>query len=158
MRAIFMGALCALLFASPSSAADGAPAEAPTAWASMKRWLETMKKGLMTSAVEQNYQRRRGVVAVAAVRGEGQGLDDPGKPYWKGTTASKEEKQAGKERAELGAAVELALTGKRQQALQALSEFESAHPDSALSASAREARERLRAAESEPPALAVEAA
>ncbi len=113
----------------------------------IRKWFENFKQGLMGSAVESQYQRRRGVAAVAAVRGARQNVDDKNKPYWKGSAGSKQSAQLKKERAELAAAVDLALAGKTEEAMAAFDAFETAHPKSSLLPDVRQAREKLKALE-----------
>ncbi|MBI4425318.1 MAG: hypothetical protein HY554_16430 [Elusimicrobia bacterium] len=149
--------LC-LLFLLLGAAAVPGSAEKPAggAWADVKRWLENLKQGLASSSVQSQQRKVRGVVAVAAVRGNRQSVEDPASPYWKDTAASREARAARREREELGRAVDLALAGKGAEALQALDAFEAAHPQSALLAECRQARERLAALPAPEPAPVVE--
>jgi len=105
-------------------------------------WFANWKKGLMSSAVDLMRQKRS-LTSVAAVRGAGQKVDDPSKPYLRGTPAQKAERRARKEREELAAAVDLVLGGDPAAGAKALDAFEAAHPDSAFLGDVKAARERL---------------
>lgn len=136
----------AAMLAATCLAEDAAPVPATSAWTEMKKWLRDLRTAISESAVRRHQRQMRGALAVAAVRGSRQTLDDPSKPYWKGTAASKQEREERRERAELSLALNLALEGKNEEAAAALDEFESAHPKSALLEDCRQARERLKAA------------
>jgi len=114
------------------------PAAAPMSTA--RRWFENLKLGLSSSSVELRRQKRS-VSAVAAVRGAAQGIEDPDKPYFRGTAASKAQARDSAERAELSAAVDLALAGKPEEAKKAFAAFAAKHPGSALAAEAKQAVE-----------------
>lgn len=159
-RAILMAVLAAPLparGAEPASEPEkpAAEAPAPSAAENLMEWLRNWKQGLERSAVERRYRRVR-TTAVAAVRGSDQRAEDPAKPYWKSPWARKKEARRRKEREELMAAVDLALSGDREGALKSLDEFEKNHPKSDLLPEVREARERIGALE--PPAPAPEPA
>ncbi|MBI4346097.1 MAG: hypothetical protein HY553_04540 [Elusimicrobia bacterium] len=139
--------IAAMLVAAPCLAEDAPPAPARSAWADVKKWLGELRTAISESAVTRHQKQKRGALAVAAVRGHKQLLDDPAKPYWKGTAATKQEREERRERAELAAALDLALEGKNEAATAALDAFEAAHPNSALLADCRQAREKLKAAE-----------
>lgn len=149
-------ALLVLLWGSPAGAADQEPigpiADPPkaSALAELGKWFTQFKKALADSSVRQQQRRMRGAVAVAAVRGSGQGLEDPGKPYWKGTAESTQERESRRERAELAKAADLALGGHAGEALKALDAFEAKHPNSALLEDCRQAREKLKVLPPEP--------
>lgn len=134
--------LTGLAWADETPPKPSAPAPAGK-WGTVKTWFEHWKEGLKGSAVEKHYKRRR-LSAVAAVRGAEQKLDDPGKPYIKGTASSKETKKLRKERAELAEAVELVLAGKVEEGSKRLDAFEAGHPNSPLLEDVRQAREMLK--------------
>lgn len=121
-------------------------ASAKSLWSDASKWLGGLKTALAESAVRRHQRQHRRAAAVAAVRGNEQLLEDPSKPYWKGSSASRKERAERQERAELTKAVELALDGKADEALKALDAFESARPKSALLDDCRQAREKIKAA------------
>jgi hypothetical protein len=117
---------------------------------SLTSWFTHWKQALERSAVESRYRRGMRTTAVAAVRGAGQGGEDPELPYWKGTWSDKKMAQRLKEREELAQAVELILGGKAAEGAAALAAFEKKHPKSSLLADVHEAQAKL--AEMNPPA------
>jgi len=125
-----------------------ASSSSPT-WDSVKIWFQHWKDGLASSAVEGEYQQRS-LTAVAAVRGDEQKLDDPNKPYIKGTLSEKQTKMLKKERVELGQAVDLILAGKINEGSKKLDEFEAKHPKSLLLGDVQKAREKLKALNTAP--------
>ena len=135
--------LIATLLFTPQARADDAP-KPQSAVSDARRWLQNLREGLAESAVKkQRRHHMAGVGAAAAVRGAPQKQEDPDKPYWKGSASSKEDKQVRKESAELKKAVDLALSGKREEAGKLFDAFEAAHPKSILLGDCREARKRL---------------
>jgi TolA-binding protein len=116
-------------------------------WDSLRTYFKHLKQGLMESSVEGVYQKR-GLVAVAAVRGAGQGDErsDPGKPGMKNPAKEKKIKVRKAEARELEKAVDLAVEGKYDEALAAMEKFEKAHPKSALLSDAKEAKGKVREA------------
>lgn len=138
--------LLALILSAAPARAEEAAAPAKLWWSDVSKWLGDLKAALADSAVRRHQRQFRGAVAVAAVRGDRQSLEDPDKPYWKGTAASKQERAERQERGELAKAVELAIAGKAEDALKALDAFETAHPDSVVLADCRQAREKIKAA------------
>jgi hypothetical protein len=155
-------ALFALLFAvavpRPVAAEDGKSAS--KAVRSIRTWFKHWGQALRRSAVESRYRKMR-TTSVAAVRGSGQGGEDPARPYWKGTWSEKKEKERIVERKELEAAVELALAGDLEGAGKNLDAFEKAHPKSYLLPDVKQAREQLEALKKEtapPPETAAPAA
>src|SRR5579863_5194375 len=87
------------------------PVDQPSTMDTLKLWFQHWKEGLAGSAVEGQFQQKS-LTAVAAVRGDEQTLDDPNKPYIKGKLGDKQAKMLRAERAELGKAVDLILSGK----------------------------------------------
>lgn len=145
--------LAVLLCAGPARAEEPTGPPPRSALADVSRWFDNLKKVLADSAVRHHQRRMRGSMAVAAVRGAGQSLEDPSKPYWKGTAESKLDREARQERAELSHAADLVLAGKDEEAIKALEAFEAAHPASSLLTDCRQAREKLKS-----PAPAAESA
>jgi len=126
--------------------AVGAHAEG-SKWDSLKTYFKHLKEGLMESSVEGFYQKR-GVVAVAAVRGANQSDEksDLSKPAMKDPAREKKIKVRKVEAREFEKAVDLAVGGKFDEAGVALEAFEKAHPKSSLLDDVREARENVREA------------
>ncbi|MBI5203161.1 MAG: hypothetical protein HY925_16340 [Elusimicrobia bacterium] len=140
--------LAAILAAAPVRAEEAAT-PAKSVWGEVSKWLKELKSSLSDSAVRKQHRQVKSAIAVAAVRGAEQTLEDPDKPYWKGTAASKQEREERQERAELAAAVELAMNGDAAGSLKALDAFESAHPSSGLLGDLRQTREKIKAASPE---------
>jgi TolA-binding protein len=126
--------------------AVGAHAEG-SKWDSLKTYFKHLKQGLMESSVEGVYQKR-GLVAVAAVRGAKQGDEksDPSKPGMKDPVKEKRVKVRKAEAREFEKAVDLAVAGKYDEALAALGRFEKAHPKSTLLADVKEAKGKVKEA------------
>ncbi|MBI4386263.1 MAG: hypothetical protein HY551_02675 [Elusimicrobia bacterium] len=147
----------------PAATSVAAPAETPAAmsvdmpaaasaepkaaqgaqWGSFRSWLRNLKEGLSKSAVERHYQRRN-VVAVAAVRGAGQKSEDINKPYVKDPVKYKAAQRLRREKAEFAEAVDLLLSGKMEEGVKRLEEFEAKNPKSSLLPDVRETRGKAR--------------
>jgi hypothetical protein len=126
--------------------ATGAHAEA-SKWDSLKTYFKHLKQGLMESSVEGVYQKR-GVVAVAAVRGANQGDEksDLSKPTMKDPIKEKKIKVRKAEAKEFEKAADLAVAGKYEESAAALEAFEKAHPKSTLLGDVKEAKGKVREA------------
>ncbi len=129
----------------PLSVAPAKAADSVSTFESLKTWFQHWKDGLASSAVEGQYQQKS-LTAVAAVRGGNQERDyeNPDKPYIKGRLEDMHARQLKKERAELGQAVELILSGKTDEGAKKLDDFETKHPKSTLLADVQLAREKLK--------------
>ena len=144
--------LIAALLLTPQARAEDAAAKPQSAVSDARKWLEHLREGLAESAVKKQRRRMSGVAAVAAVRGAEQKQEDPNKPYFKGGSSAKEDKQVKAESAELKKAVDAALAGRRDEAGKLLDAFEAAHPKSALAGDCREAKKRLATLPADAPA------
>ncbi|HBA60250.1 MAG TPA: hypothetical protein DCZ92_05445 [Elusimicrobia bacterium] len=113
-----------------------------------KGWYETFLKGLK-SKVGKNLMSKRQVSAVAAVRGTKQG-GDARALYWKGGVSDAAAKKLDGERAQLADAIQPAADGDAAGARAALEKFIKTNPDSVLLPEAKEALEKLPAAEAQP--------
>ncbi|MBI5241126.1 MAG: hypothetical protein HY926_11690 [Elusimicrobia bacterium] len=129
--------------------AAGAHAEG-SKWDSLKTYFKHLKQGLMESSVEGVYQKR-GVVAVAAVRGAAQGDEksDLSKPGMKDPAKERKIKVRKAEAREFEKAVDLAVAGKYDEALAALEAFGKAHPKSTLLGDVKEAKGKVKEAQAE---------
>ncbi|MBI3547890.1 MAG: hypothetical protein HY078_02440 [Elusimicrobia bacterium] len=162
MRKLLLAAVIGL-GASGARAAD-AVKPAPDAkkaanWESLKSWFVHFKQGLESTGAERAYQRKNvSITAVAAVRGGGQKLDDPNKPYIRGKLDSKQDAAQKKERAELDAAIGLVLAGKPDDGLSKLDEFIAAHPKSVYADDAKTAVEKVKQLKAEQPPASASAA
>ena len=132
LAAVVLGVMLAPAARCESSALD-----------SLKTWFQHWKEGLAGSAVEGQYQQKS-LTNVAAVRGKNQKADDPNQPYIKGTLDQAQEKKLRKERAELGQAVDLILSGKFDEGGKKLDAFEEKHQNSPLLRDVHQAREKLK--------------
>ena len=145
---IILAAVALGVMVAPAAHCEGSALD------SLKTWFQHWKEGLAGSAVEGNYQQKS-LTNVAAVRGKKQKADDPNQPYIKGTLSEKQEKNLRKERAELGQAVDLILSGKLDEGGKKLDAFEEKHQKSPLLRDVHQAREKLKeltAGSSEKPA------
>ena len=97
--------------------------------------------------VEGGYQKR-GLVAVAAVRGANQGDEksDLSKPAMKDPARERKIRVRKAEAREFEKAADLAVAGKYGEALAALEAFEKAHPKSTLLADVKEAKGKVQEA------------
>ncbi len=129
--------------------AVGAHAEG-SKWDSLRTYFKHLKQGLMESSVEGVYQKR-GLVAVAAVRGAGQADEksDPAKPGMKNPAKEKKIKVRKAEAREFEKAADLAVAGKFDESLAALEAFEKAHPKSSLLSDVKDAKEKVKEAQAE---------
>ena len=116
-------------------------------WDSLKTYFKHLKQGLMESSVEGVYQKR-GLVAVAAVRGAKQGDEksDLSKPGMKDPVKEKKIKVRKAEAREFEKAADLAMAGKYEEAAAALEAFEKAHPKSVLLGDVKEAKGKVKEA------------
>jgi chemotaxis response regulator CheB len=123
---ITIAALSALLLAGPVLAADAKPAPSPRE--SMMTFFRHLKDSLAQSAVQGERKRNR----VGSVAGADQSspLADPNEPVLKGDARSRKDKAAMAEDAEFAKAVDLVLTGKSDEGVQALEAFKNKHPKS----------------------------
>jgi len=126
--------------------AVGARAEGAK-WDSLNMYFKHLKQGLMESSVEGGYQKR-GLVAVAAVRGANQGDEksDLSKPAMKDPARERKIRVRKAEAREFEKAADLAVAGKYGEALAALEAFEKAHPKSTLLADVKEAKGKVQEA------------
>ena len=116
-------------------------------WDSLKTYFKHLKQGLMESSVEGVYQKR-GLVAVAAVRGAKQGDEksDLSKPSMKDPVKEKKIKVRKAEAREFEKAADLAVGGKYEESMAALEAFEKAHPKSTLLEDVKEAKGKVKEA------------
>jgi hypothetical protein len=116
-------------------------------WDFLKTYFKHLKQGLMDSSVEGVYQKR-GVVAVAAVRGANQGDDksDLSRPSMKDPIQEKKIKVRKAEAREFEKAADLAVAGKYEEASAALEAFEKAHPKSTLLEDVKDAKSKVKEA------------
>lgn len=119
-------------------------------------WYATFLKGLR-SKVHKNVQSRNRATAVAAVRGAKQG-GDPRALYWKGGVSDAAAKKLDSERKQLADAVQLVVDGDNAAGRTALEKFIKDNPDSIFLSDAKEALEKLPAAQTAPPAETVKPA
>ncbi len=147
-------ALAALLLAGPVLAAE-APAPAPTSRESILTFFRHLRDALSQTAV--NAQRKPSRFgSVAAVRGADQSssLSDPDKTTLKGDAASRRERRALAEDAEMKKGVDLILAGKLDDGIKALEAFKTGHPKSRRLAKVDEALAQAQALKGEAPAAA----
>lgn len=142
-RNIALAALLAVL-AVPGLRAEDKP---QGKWESLKVYFQHLKQGLSESSLDGMYQKR-GLVAVAAVRGADQKDErtDLAKPQMKDPAREKKIKVRKAESREFEAAVELAVSEKFPEAVAALEAFEKAHPKSPMLADVRDARAKAQEA------------
>lgn len=115
-----------------------------------KSWYSNTLKGLRAK-VERKLESRNRVSAVAAVRGSKQGSDAKAL-YWKGGVSEAARKKLDEERKQLTDALQLVLDGDLPQGKAAIEKFIKDNPDSVYLAEAKEALEKLPAAEAKPAA------
>lgn len=126
-------------------AAGLAHAEANKDW---RGWYNDMLKGLKTK-VQSRLQSKVRVSAVAAVRGAKQG-GDANALYWKGGVSDKARKRLAEEKQLLTGAVELVVGGDIEGGRAALNKFIKSNPESFFLQDAKDALEKLPAAEAGP--------
>lgn len=132
-----------LLLAAAILAAGPGVAQESSRLESLKTWFKHLRQGLMESSVDSYNKSRKGVTAVAAVRGAKQASANPDKPDW--STGNRSKKAAvKKERQELASAAEHIVLGKFAEGRAALDAFDRDHPSSKLAPEAATMRAKLR--------------
>ena len=113
-----------------------------------KSWFDTLLKGLKTN-VQKKLESKNRVSAVAAVRGAKQG-GDARALYWKGGVSDEASKKLDAERKQFADAVQLVADGNVPAGRAALEKFTKDNPDSVFLPDARDALDKLPAAEAKP--------
>ena len=143
MNRIICAVLAAALAAPALFAADApkpAPPQQDAGWLS---YFQTTLKGLKSTTARKLGSQNARVSAVAAVRGNKTGEEQPSDPYWKGSVSDKAVKQQESERKEFSAAVEMVLDGKPVDGASALMKFGQEHPKSVYLPDIKEALGKL---------------
>ena len=116
-----------------------------------KGWFETTIKGLKSKIARRYQASSVGAASVAAVRGADMKENTKDKVYWKGTQSDKRDKKLGKQRSQLAAALELAVSGKIDEAKKGVEKFIKDNPESPYLEDAKEALVRLKTMPAAPP-------
>lgn len=106
-----------------------------------KGYYDKLLKGLK-SKVQQKFESKTRVSAVAAVRGAKQG-SDANALYWKGGLTERASKQLNEDKAILTSAIELVVSGKVSEGRIALEKFIKDKPESFYLEDAKEALSKL---------------
>ncbi|NLO92223.1 MAG: hypothetical protein GX410_09585 [Elusimicrobia bacterium] len=154
MKTLYIIAALGILLCQGAQAADTKAKQAP---AGNKTWFESTLKSMKTRVSGKFHSSGMKAGAVAAVRGDQKG-EDAEKPYWKGGISEKAAKKLETEKAEFAAGLELAVSGKNDEAYQAFQKFLTDNPSSTLVPDVKEALTKLNPPAQQAVAASTEAA
>lgn len=136
------GSLLAADAKQPKPAAPPKQEKTAAAPAANKAWFESTLKSMKTRVSGKFHSSGARAGAVAAVRGSKIG-EDANKTYWKGGISDKAAKKLEAEKAEFAAGLELAVSGKNDEAIAAFQKFLTDNPGSSLTIEVKDALSKL---------------